>query len=492
MKALLICPEFPDTFFGFRHAIKFIGKKGLLPPLGLLTVAAILPKEWNKRLIDLNVRELGEEDLAWADLVFISGIVVQREAARRTVFRCKQAGVKVVAGGPLFTIEHEQFADVDHFVLNEAERTLPPFLEDLENGCAKHVYKTTELCDVRKTPIPLWELADLKQYARMGIQFSRGCPFDCEVCDVTALFGKGPRIKTAEQILFELDSLYSLGWRGRLLFVDDNLIGNKKYLKTHLLPALIQWRKDKRGMPINAQASVNLADDEALMEMMFDAGFDSVFVGIETPDEKTLAECNKKQNTNRDLLESVKRIQRAGLQVIGGFIVGFDSDRPSIFQRQAEFIQESGIVTAMTGLLQAPVGTKLYKRLEREGRLCGLSSGDNVDGTTNVIPKMGLEPLLNGYRDLMHRIYSPKPYYERIKTFLRDYRDPNVGVPLDLQIFLAFFRAGLRLGVLGKGRLHYWRLLAWTVFHRPRLLSLAITFAINGYHLRRICDLRIF
>jgi len=491
LKALLIYPEFPDTFWGFKHALKFIRKKAALPPLGLLTLGAMLPKEWSKRLIDINVRRLTEKDLEWADVVFISGMVVQRESARQAIARCKKAGLKVVAGGPLFTSEYEQFEEVDHFVLNEAELTLPPFLADLEQGCPKRIYEASRFPDIRKTPVPMWELADLKRYASMSIQFSRGCPFDCEFCNVTVLFGHRPRIKTSEQIIAELDALYSLEWRGQFFFVDDNFIGNKMYLKTQLLPALIEWRKDKRGVVFNTEASINLADDATLMKMMVEAGFDAVFIGIETPDDESLAECNKKQNRNRDLVECVKRIQRAGLQVTGGFIVGFDSDTPSIFQKHIDFIQKSGIVTAMVGLLQAPAGTRLYKRLKQEGRLVGQSSGDNVDGTTNIIPQMDLVTLREGYRNIMRHIYSRKHFYKRVKTFLREYKAPKAVVPLDFQHFLAFVRSTIRLGVFGNERLQYWRLLLWTHFRRPELLSLAVTLAIYGHHFRKVCELHI-
>jgi radical SAM superfamily enzyme YgiQ (UPF0313 family) len=491
MNVLLIYPEFPDTFWSFKHALKFIRKKAALPPLGLLTVAAMLPAEWSKRLIDVNVTKLTEKDLAWADCVFISAMVVQRESARQTIARCKEAGLKVVAGGPLFASEYEGFENVDHFVLNEAELTLPPFLADLEMGCARRVYDTSEFCDIRQTPAPTWELADLKRYASMSIQFSRGCPFNCEFCNVTVLFGHRPRIKSAEQIVAELDGLYNLGWRGQVFFVDDNFIGNKRYLKTQLLPALIEWQKDKKGIPFYTEASVNLADDEPLMEMMVDAGFDAVFIGIETPDEEGLAGCNKKQNRNRDLVEDVKRMQRAGLQVQGGFIVGFDTDTHSIFQRQIDFIQKSGIVTAMVGLLQAPPGTRLYERLKQEGRLLGNMSGDNVDGTTNIIPNMDLSVLKEGYKNIMSHIYSHKHYYKRIETFLREYKAPRIEIPLDFQRFLAFFRSNVRLGIFGKERFQYWRLLLWTLFRRPELFSVAITLAIHGHHFRKICELHI-
>ncbi|MBW2207610.1 MAG: B12-binding domain-containing radical SAM protein [Deltaproteobacteria bacterium] len=486
MKVLLIYPEFPDTFWSFKHALKFIHKKSAYPPLGLLTVAAMLPKEWDKRLIDLNVTKITQDDLKWGDCIFISAMVVQRDSARQIISRCKEAGLKIVAGGPLFSSEHQDFEEVDHFVLNEAELTLSPFLEDLDRGCARRVYDSTEFCDIQETPIPMWELADMKRYAAMCVQFSRGCPFNCDFCNVTVLLGHRPRIKTVEQIITELNSLYDMGWHDNVFFVDDNFIGNRKFLKTELLPALAKWQEDKRGIPFHTEASINLADDDTLMSMMVEAGFDAVFIGIETPDEEGLKECNKKQNKNRDLAESIKRIQRAGLQVQGGFIVGFDSDTRSIFQKQIDFIQESGIVTAMVGLLQAPVGTKLYKRLVKEGRLIGFTSGDNVDGTTNIIPKMGIENLREGYTNILSQIYSPKHYYQRVKAFLREYKAPKIRSRIDTQHFLAFFRSSVRLGVFGKERFQYWKILLWTLLKRPELFSLAITLAIYGHHFRKI------
>jgi radical SAM superfamily enzyme YgiQ (UPF0313 family) len=491
MRTLLIYPEYPATFWSFKYALKFIRKRAALPPLGLLTIGAMLPKEWPKKLVDMNVTKLNDKDLAWADCVFISAMVLQRESAREIIARCKEANLKVMAGGPLFTGEYDQFEDVDHFVLNEAELTLPPFLADLEKGCARHIYETPEFCDIRRTPAPLWDLIDLKHYATMGIQFSRGCPFNCEFCNVTALFGHRPRMKTAGQIIAELDGLYDQGWRDSVFFVDDNFIGNKGYLKAHLLPALIQWQKGSKKIPFNTEASINLADDPALMEMMVKAGFDTVFIGIETPNEESLAECNKQQNKNRNLLESVKLIQRAGLQVTGGFIVGFDSDTPSIFQRQIEFIQKSGIVTAMVGLLNAPPGTKLYERMKKEGRLIDFMTGDNVDGTTNILPVMGLDVLREGYENLMQHIYSPEHYYKRAMTFLREYRSPKIRTPLDFQRLMAVFRSSIRLGIFGKERFQYWKIMFWTLFRHPKMLPLTITIAIYGHHFRKICKLNI-
>lgn len=491
MKILLVYPEFPDTFWSFKHALRFIHKKAGAPPLGLLTVAAMLPPAWEKRLMDLNAADVSQADLLWADYVFISAMVVQRDSARALIARCKQAGVRIVAGGPLFTMEHAKFPEVDHFVLNEAELTLPPFLTDLAQGRAQRLYTTDQLPDIRQTPIPLWHLANLNHYDSVSIQFSRGCPFNCDFCNVTSLLGHRPRTKTVAQIIAELDNLYALGWRKSIFFVDDNFIGNKKQIKSELLPALIEWRKSKTGLPFSTEVSINLADDPELIQLMVRAGFDAVFVGIETPHEASLSECSKTQNTGRDLVASVKRLQRAGLQVQGGFIVGFDNDPPSIFQQQIDFIQKSGVVTAMVGLLQAPPGTRLHARLAREGRLVNEMSGDNVDGSTNIIPAMGLAVLREGYRKMLEQIYAPGNYYARVRIFLREYQPPQVRMHLEAQYILAFGRSIYQLGIRGIERVHYWRLFFWTLFRRPRLFPIAITLAIYGFHFRQVAKLHV-
>lgn len=491
MNTLLVYPEFPDTFWSFKHALKFIRKKATSPPLGLLTVAAMLPSGWNKRLIDLNVEPLRDEDLAWADFVMISAMTVQRSSAQRIIERARAAGCRVIAGGPLFTTEYEDFTGVHHFVLNEAEITLPRFLSDLGRGEAQAVYATDEFADMHATPVPMWDLINLDHYDSMCLQFSRGCPFNCDFCNITALFGHRPRTKTADQIIAELDALYALGWRQSVFFVDDNFIGNKAVLKRELLPALIEWRKGKRGLPFNTEVSINLADDEELVALMVEAGFDKVFVGIETPDDVSLAECHKNQNRRRDLLQDVKKLQRAGLRVQGGFIVGFDNDTPSIFQKQIDFIQQSGIVTAMVGLLQAPPGTELYRRLKEEGRLLDKLTGDNVDGTTNILPQMGLDALREGYRTIMENIYSPKHYYERVKTFLREYKLPRIKAPLQIHHIGAFLRSIYELGIKGEERRYYWDLIFWTLFRRPALLPLAVTLTIYGHHFHKVCEQHI-
>ncbi|MDA8378299.1 MAG: DUF4070 domain-containing protein [Planctomycetia bacterium] len=491
MNVLLLYPEFPETFWSLKHALRFVRKRAVIPPLGLLTVAAMLPPQWNKRLVDLNVTPLSNSDLAWAQLVMISGMVVQRESARTLIARCKAVGLKVIAGGPLFSSEHESFDLVDHFVLGEAEISLPPFLADLERGTAQRLYRAEGFADLHTTPVPLWELADLRRYACAGIQFSRGCPFDCDFCNVTAMFGRRPRTKTAAQVRAELEALDRNGWRGGIFFVDDNLIGNKRELKRDLLPVLVQWQKERGPFTFNTQVSINLADDPPLMASMAGAGFDTVFIGIETPDNSSLAECSKSQNRNRDLVADVQRLHNAGLQVQGGFIVGFDSDQPSIFQRQIDFIQKSGIMTAMVGRLQAIPGTRLYERMKQAHRLVGTATGDNVDGTSNIMPTMDPRVLQQGYQAILKSIYSPKQYYRRLRTFLTEYHAPPVHTPLTFGRVLAGALATWRLGFVGKERFHYWRMLLWTSLHRPRNLPLAIQLVICGYHYRRISELLI-
>lgn len=491
MNVLLLYPEFPDTFWSFKHAVSFVSKSAVNPPLGLLTVAALLPGRWNKRLVDLNVHPLTANDLAWADLAMISAMDVQRESTNRLIARCKMAGVKIAAGGPLFTEDYQSFSDVDHFILNEGEITIPQFVNDFESGAPQAIYSTGDYADITQTPLPMWELINLNDYDCLPVQFSRGCPFNCDFCNVTALLGHRPRTKTAIQLVAELDKLYSIGWRRNIFLVDDNFIGNKRILKEEVLPALIAWRKGKVGCNFITEASINMADDEQLMDMMARAGFQSIFIGIETPDETSLTECHKSQNRNRDLIDDIHILQHHGFQVMGGFIVGFDSDTPSIFDRQVQFIQESGIVTAMVGLLQAPLNTELYRRLQKEGRINTTFTGNNTDGTTNIIPIMDSQVLFSGYHRLLSQIYSPKLFYQRVKNFLKEFRPNQATVTLEWPEILAFFRSIWRLGILGEERWEYWKLFFWAIFTRPQHFAMAITLSIYGYHFRKISQLHV-
>jgi radical SAM superfamily enzyme YgiQ (UPF0313 family) len=439
----------------------------------------------------MNARDLKNRDIQWADYVFISAMITQRNSAREVINRCNKLGTKIVAGGPLFTTEYENFKGVDHFVLDEAEITLPSFLNDLEMGNAQFIYTSKEKPDITKTPIPKWSLVNINNYSSMNIQYSRGCPYNCEFCDIVVLNGHKPRTKDKRQILAELESLYQHGWRAGVFVVDDNLIGNKRKLKEEILPAIIGWmQKRKYPFALLAETSMNLADDEELMRLMVDAGFDTVFIGVESPHEESLTECNKHQNKKRDLISAVRRIQNYGIQVQGGFIVGFDSDPISIFKSQISFIQKSGIVTAMVGLLNAPRGTRLYRRLEKEKRLLDGFSGDNTDCSINFKPKMKYETLINGYKHILETIYSHKHYYERVKTCLKEYRPKKRKGSLRLRSYhlTAFIKSMWFLGIWGKGKGYFWKLILSTIFKRPHLLPLAITLSVYGFHFRKVAE----
>jgi radical SAM superfamily enzyme YgiQ (UPF0313 family) len=497
LNILFVYPRYPDTFWSFKHALRFTSKEAAFPPLGLLTVAAMLPDKWQKKLVDMNTSYLWDKEIKWADYVFISAMAVQQKSARNIIKHCNKLGTKVVAGGPLFSSEHYEFDGVDHFVLGEAEVTLQPFLDDLSNGCAKHIYATDERPAVTKTPIPMWELLDMKKYQTMNVQYSRGCPFDCEFCDITVLNGRVPRTKDKDQIVAELEALRKRGWRDGVLVVDDNFIGNKRKLKSEILPALIAWMEAKNyPFILFTETSINLADDEELMRLMVRANFVRVFVGIETPNEDSLVECNKFQNKKRDLISAVKKIQNFGMVVDGGFIVGFDKDPRHIFNSQIDFIQKSGIVTAMVGLLNAPVGTKLHKRLEKENRLLERITGDNTDGSINFIPKMNMEKLVGGYNRILHTIYKHKNYYERIKTLVRELKlkhtKRNKRAPFPkpdhLHALKSLIKSMWHIGVREKGKKHYWNLLGWTLLKHPRALALSVTLAIYGVHFRRMAE----
>lgn len=488
MNILLVYPETPATFWSFRNAVKFISKKSTEPPLGLITIAAMLPENWNIKLVDMNVSTLNDENIKWADYLFITGMNIQRKSFEEVIARANTLNIPVVAGGPMVTTEHEQFSGIDHFILNEAEITLPEFLNDLHAGKAKKFYSTSEFPDISKTPAPLWHLLDAKKYANMAIQYSRGCPYDCEFCSITLLNGRRPRTKSPQQFLHELDTLYDSGWRSGVFVVDDNFIGNKKTIKKELLPALIEWsERHDHVFTFGTEVSINLADDAELMQMMARAGFDHTFVGIESPNAESLQECGKSQNLKRDLLDSVKKIHNSGMRVSGGFIIGFDNDPADIFEQQINFIKNSGIVTAMIGLLNAPTGTKLFQRLKKEERLINTMSGDNMDGSINFIPKMNYQKLADGYKKVLETIYHPKEYYERVKIFLKEYQPHiNSSGKISWQGVKALLRSFWVLGVREKGKRYYWKLFFLSLFRYPQKFPLAITLAIYGFHFREV------
>ena len=484
MNILLVYPQYPDTFWSFKHALKFVAKKAAFPPLGLLTVAAMLPAEWSKRLVDVNVAPLKDEDITWADIVFVSAMLVQQDNAREIIRRCREHNKTIVAGGPAFSAQPELFPGVDHFVLDEAEVTLPPFLEDLRNGRPQAIYKSDEKPDITRTPIPLWSLINLKNYATMAVQYSRGCPFDCEFCNIVVLNGRVPRTKSPAQMIAEFQALYDAGWRRAIFVVDDNFIGNKVEVKK-MLRELIRWQEAHRyPYMLLTEASLNLADDTELMQLMSTANFSKVFLGIETPCLDSLRECGKKQNVTRDLAESVKIIHQHGMQVMGGFIIGFDSDTESIFETQIRFIQRIGVATAMVGLLTALPHTRLWHRLKKEGRLVADSCGENTAADLNFIPRMGREKLIRGYQNVVRTIYSPRRYYQRINTFIKAYRPTARGKPSRDDV-MALFRSMWRIGVFSRSCLLYWKLLVKTALTKFRALPVAVELAIYGLHFQR-------
>ncbi|MGV8057742.1 MAG: B12-binding domain-containing radical SAM protein [Smithellaceae bacterium] len=491
MNILMIYPRYPVTFWSFKYALKYISKKAAFPPLGLLTVASMLPKEWDVRLVDLNIEKLKQKDMEWADYVMISAMLIQKDSVDEILDKCAQFRKKVIAGGPLFSAKPEAYHDsVDHLVLNEAECTLPPFLADLAQGTTRKVYRSSDFPSLHNTPLPRWDLAKIKYYANVMIQFSRGCPFNCEFCDVTSLFGHNPRIKTEDQFLRELQTIYETGWRGTVFIVDDNFIGNKKAIKT-MLPRVIAWMQDHQyPFEMLTETSINIADDDELIHLMTRAGFTNIFIGLETPNEESLKECSKNQNCKRNMTAAIKKLQAAGLQVFGGYIVGFDNDDESIFARQIKFIQETGVVTAMVGLLNALPNTRLWHRLKKENRLDDNSSGDNTDGSINFIPRMDKTKLIEGYNKLVKTLYSPRHYYQRINEFLKTYKPIPIGRnnKYSYQRLKAFIISIFYIGILGNGvsQWYYWKLMVKSLIFYRQSFAEAMTLMVYGYHFRKM------
>jgi radical SAM superfamily enzyme YgiQ (UPF0313 family) len=486
MRILLVYPEMPDTFYALKHFINVAGKKAAFPPLGLLTVAALLPEKWEKKLVDLNVQPLTDQDIAWADYLFLSAMNVQEESVRDILAMCSKHKVKVVAGGPLFTHEHERFDGVDHFVLNEGELTLPQFLTDLEAGEAKPLYSSPLFADVTASPLPMFDMVDMKHYLYAIVQYSRGCPYLCDFCDVTALFGRKPRTKTAEQIIAELEAINRSGDVQLVLFADDNLIGNKRVLKSDLLPALIEWRKRTNpGFFFATQLTVNLADDEELMQLLADAGFRHVFIGIETPDEESLKGSHKNQNLKRNLLETIHRIHEKGFIISGGFIVGFDTDTARSFGNMKEFIQESGIPLPIVNILKAPPGTELYERMKREKRLTKAFAFE--EGDTNISPVMGEEKVLRGFLEVIEGIYTPEYSMKRIQHFFQHHRFTSATVRIKPKMTAAdlvqIVRIFYQLGIKDPNRKYFWRLIRWTYRYNPKFVDKAFFYGMMIYQM---------
>ncbi len=489
--ALLVYPEHPPTYWGADHALEMSGVKAAHPPLGLLTVAAMFPASYELRVVDMNVSDLHDADLEWADLVFTSTMITQHVSLRAVVERCNRAGVPVVAGGPHPTTFHEEIGGVDHFVLDEVEETFAEFLRDLESGTAKRLYREARKPDVTRTPVPRFDLIDIKNYAMMSVQFSRGCPFDCEFCDIIKLYGRVPRTKSPEQVVEELDSLYRLGWRGPVFLVDDNFIGNKRDA-LELLPAIAGWQK-ARGYPFTliTEASANLALMDAMMDAMIEAGFDSVFVGIETPNPRALLKTKKQQNTNETqenyLYPAVRKIQQRGMQVQGWFILGLDSDDEGVFDAQIDFIQETGIPVAPIYLLTAVKGTDMYERMKSEGRLLEAPLGTNAM-PLNFKTELEYGTLIDGYKRVIATLYDPtlENYFSRCLTLfrhlkpVRHLRKPRSRTEIDA----AFMAVRRRLSA--RQLPAYSKFIAKVSKDYPDMLSDAIYLAAMGYHFEKI------
>lgn len=489
MNVLLVYPEYPPTYWSFRFAVKFQGRKASYPPLGLLTIAPLLPSEWRKRVVDLNAGPLRDRDIQWADLVMVSAMIVQKSSAVEVIRRCRDAGKTVVAGGPLWAKDACDYG-ANHVIVGEAENLLPEFIRDFDKGCARPVYESPVWPELKNTPAPDFDLIRLKNYSSMLLQFSRGCPFNCEFCDIIEIFGRKARCKSNDQFLGEIDLLYSKGWRGAVFIVDDNFIGNKGVVRS-LLPHLIDWQR-KHKYPFNffTEASVNLAREDGLIEQMVEAGFRKVFLGIETPVQESLKQTQKMQNTTMDLVEAVRKLQNAGLEVLSGFIVGFDSDPPDVFGRVIDFIKSAAIPVSMVGLLSALPGTQLTRRLIKEGRLLSESGGSNTSVDLNFIPVMNSQKLLDGYRRIISTIYEPRQYYQRVLDFL-DHYNPRVQKRLKPADVAAFLRSILKQGILEKDRVQYWKFLIQAYRRNAAAFSDAVTLAIMGHHFQKVTELNI-
>lgn len=486
-KVLLVYPEIPPTYWSMRYSLKFIGKRATLPPVGLLTVAAMLPADWSVTLVDMNVEKLRDHHIREADVVFISAMIVQKDSMEAVIRRCNLAGKTVVAGGPYPSGAWESIEGVDYFVLGEAEDILPEFLRDFEAGTARHIYREECPPDITRTPAPRFDLLRKGRYASMALQYSRGCPHSCEFCEIPFLFGHNPRTKTADQFVREMELVYQTGFRGSLFVVDDNFIGNRTQVK-QLLPRIEAWQREHDyPFALFTEATVTLASDPDLMKSMVDAGFNMVFLGIETPDADSLRCAHKGHNLRNDLLESVHTIQRSGMEVSSGFIVGFDSDTPDIFDRQITFIQKSGIATAMVGLLMAVPNTPLHARLQAEGRLLAEGTGNNThDLRLNFMPRMDKDILVAGYRRVLSEIYSPARYFERCLDLLKNLKPHRTSSRRIRWTELRAFSLSLLIQTFSGYGHQYLRYLVRAFFLKPGMLAESVTMAVKGHHFFRM------
>jgi radical SAM superfamily enzyme YgiQ (UPF0313 family) len=477
-RALLVYPEFRSaSFWNYREPCKLLDAQVPTAPLGLCTVAALLPSDWEMRLIDRNVEKLTDADLEWADIVLTGGMMPQQQDCFEVINRAVQRGKRVVVGGPDATSSPHHYSQATHLVLDEGELTLPDFLEDLKNGCPKPIYRDSRKADVQKSPTPRFDLLRFDRYTHIGVQWCRGCPFNCEFCDIIELFGRVPRTKSIEQMLRELQRLYDLGYRGHVDVVDDNFIGNKKLVK-EFLPHLQKWQQE-RDWPFefSTEATINLADDPVLMRLMRDTGFFAIFVGIESPDETTLVGMQKLQNTRRHIVESIHKIYAQGMFVNAGFIVGFDEERDGVAPNIIKCIEEAGMPVNMTGLLFALPMTQMTRRLAREGRLHEdfdiLPGGDDqFTAGLNFDTCRPRAEILNDYLNIVETVYAADNYFKRVL---------KVGLLLDsshrpfqpsfrrlLKELKGFWRLIMKLGLPRETRQHFWRVLLNAAWNNPR------------------------
>jgi radical SAM superfamily enzyme YgiQ (UPF0313 family) len=482
VRVLLVNPEFPESYWSGRQALPFAGRCSLIPPLGLITVAALLPREWRCRLVDLNVERLRDDDIRASDVVMLTGMIVQSASLHAVLDRCRRLGVTTVVGGPYATAMPQALDAATHLVLGEGEETVPVFAADLAAGRARRVYAETEKPDLTRAPLPRYDLLRRGAYHHMALQFSRGCPFSCEFCDIIVMYGRKPRTKTPQQVLAELETIRSTGFAGDVFFVDDNFIGNKKAVRA-ALPEIAAWRRRTRApLEFYTEASMNLADDLPLVDMMTEAGFTAVFIGIETPSPEALRETHKLQNLKRDIADQVHTLLEHGLDVWAGFILGFDSDGPDIFDQMVDLVQRSAIPYAMVGILTALPNTPLFKRLEQEGRLRPGVNGDQF-GLTNVVTRIPAQELLQGYRKVLETLYHPEVYFDRCRSNLARWKQvPGAARRRVLHDLRAAWRAIHAQGIASPYRRAYWKFLRWVLRHEPAKIGRALAQAAAGHH----------
>src|SRR5215813_6799312 len=489
IKVLMVWPRIPSSFWGFQAMLDLISELSILPPLGLITVAALCPPTWEIRLIDRAFQELSDDDLRRADLVMVSAMQIQHEDAYRTLARARALGRRTMVGGPFASSQPELLLPlVDHVVVGEPDEVFDEIARDVETGSARRLYRIDRKPDLRTTPPPRFDLLRLEKYASMAVQFSRGCPFQCEFCDIITIYGRRPRVKTPAQVVAELEALLRLGWRKQVFVVDDNLIGNHNAV-LELVRPLESWQK-RHGYPFifYAEASLDLAQRAELIDAMVKANFFYVFLGIETPSKESLTEARKFQNLRRDLLDCVRFIQRRGLWVTAGFIVGFDSDPPDIFDRQIEFIERAAIPWAMVGFLQAPPTTPLFDRMRKAGRLLEDSAAVSNFNPPNFRTLLPLPDLLRGLRRTLLKIYEPDRFYARglRSLYYWKIREGQCAPSFPLHYRMKAVVASLwRQGVRSSYRRAYWRfLISFVIQWRadPQKLWLGFVILISAHH----------